>query len=262
MAYRDRGLCRRRARRSERRRLRPLRRRPSRLAAGAGVRQQRDIAALRASLSAAPAIDGAGRCRCSTPRPRSRPQPLTTPDADRPSHRRRRCVHARIEPPLAEADRRAAMSVKHRCPATARAALEAVERAGAGHRADARGAGAASVAAAAAAADALAARAVSRRSSNGWSAATPSSRPVSDPLRRPCLPRQVRRRAHGRAGGIAAGGDRGVAIACSLVGWRLRLVAARLCAGAARRRGRGAVPDPVRGFRYFGLLGPDARLSP
>ncbi len=230
-----------RARRGQRGRLRPLRRRPARLAAGAGVAaaaRHRCLAriagrAARGRGDARPSLrppcrssvrtGGAEPPQPAASRRRLAPNdraPLRTGGRDERERRRRDAGGRRDR-------RRGAIRARHRADAgSARAASPA----------PAAGRGGAVAALAARDAQAVAGRRQHHRQGRR-----------RDPLRRPGLPRQVRRRAHRGAGGMAAGGDRrrrrGPA--------RLRLaaapVAARLCAGAAGRRGRGALPHAVRG---------------
>ena len=219
-------------------------------------RQQRDIAALRASLSAPRAADAtpAGPAGAAAPQAAVLQQPVAAPNlAPSPALRAET-----VEAPLADATPAAAMSGNVDAAVPARPALKSGERAGPDTmpmpeeqvpQALQLQPAAPSPSRTAPLRDAqtMAGRRQHHRQGR-----------CRDPLRRPRLPRQVRRRAYRRADGMAAGGDRrrrrGPA--------RLRLaaapVAARLCAGAAGRGGRGALSDFVRGVS---LLRP-ARCQP
>ncbi len=210
----------------QRGRLRPLRRRPARLAAGAGVAaaaRHRCLARI-AERTARSRGDrdracGRGSSRTCGPAPAGGGAARTGGRDER--ERRRRDAEGRCD----------------RCRGAIRSR----------HRADAGRAYAASFAAAADRRGAVAALAARDAQAVAGRRQHHRQGRRRDPLRRPGLSRQVRCRAHRGAGGMAAGGDRrrrrGPA--------RLRLaaapVAARLCAGAAGRRGRGALPHAVRG---------------
>ena len=95
-------------------------------------RQQRDIAALRASLSAPRATDATPAVSADAVAPEAavRPQPMAAPHAAPDLAPSSALRAAPIEPPLADAAPAAAMSADVDAPAPSRALLEAAERTG------------------------------------------------------------------------------------------------------------------------------------